>query len=1008
MPADLSLLYERLHAVDSTLVLPYRMDAAEADGARLLSQNPHMLPAAALELARENPVLSVAQGLGALKAAWSCQEPSLVAQAVAGLGIALCWWGYYRDARDCLDEALPELDTQQSLLVAEWHAVLCERRLMGLRGTDSRLMSIADRLDASGDAINAQRCRLNAVYSLLADTRRTEAQVVLRDAKQFFASHDLPADRAIALSIEARDLLYRGELEAGLGLLDQAEETFSQRDMTAMLCFAWMVRSVYYSQRHQVDQALHWSWAAHNRAKALRHEYYQLLSLTDIAAIQFQQGNLDRHLQTWVHISLLAIRLDLKATLAHSELTIANHRLQQGDYQAAAAGYRRAAELYNQVGDPIFSATCTLNLGVVARREGNFSESLRLINEARTVFERERYLELLATAHNNLGKTYATFGYLEPAIEHLESAIRIADQLGPGALAAQPVTLLAQLLAQRGQPDRAHALLDRAAEQAQAAGVDFDVALCRRTRADVFMSQGNPSTALELYQASLSEFKALSQREAAWEAQLGIAEAYTDLGRSDEASRELDHLEVGSLPPILRWRHCALSGKVAHAQHRPQEALQSYLDALSQVRAARRTLHREEEAGQLARTWQPTYDSALDIASELGDSARAFIIAELQGAQLLSARLGYLPPEGHDLETLAARLTEQLNRCLGRAWTVLRYAWHRRSLLLFTLTPTGLDWHHIPLEGRTQPALRLCTNPDDTFRRFAYLGRSSVQSNALPLSLASRRDLFGLLIPAAVRARLHPDHTLIIVPSHQLHGLAFQALLDDEAPLIERSRLLYTPSLSLLASLMERSAPPPPVEGQGLLVAQTHFDMPGYSDLPHITQEVEAVVQQSNRIRMLLSAEIDCNKLAEDGAQGRLFGYDWLHLATHAYVDPATGAFTGLLIGSGILTIGDIAQWRLAARLVTLSACQSGMGRWHYGDEISGLAQAFLSTGAQAVVASLWLAADAQTADLMAEFYAALNQGESPLAALAQAQRTAARSGLEAYYWAPFSLFGRP
>ena len=69
---------------------------------------------------------------------------------------------------------------------------------------------------------------------------------------------------------------------------------------------------------------------------------------------------------------------------------------------------------------------------------------------------------------------------------------------------------------------------------------------------------------------------------------------------------------------------------------------------------------------------------------------------------------------------------------------------------------------------------------------------------------------------------------------------------------------------------------------------------------------------------------------------------------------------------------------------------------------------ALRGAGVQTVIASLWLAADQQTADFMAIFYEHLNRAPNPVTALAQAQREAHRSGLAPYYWAPFCVFGKP
>ena len=57
------------------------------------------------------------------------------------------------------------------------------------------------------------------------------------------------------------------------------------------------------------------------------------------------------------------------------------------------------------------------------------------------------------------------------------------------------------------------------------------------------------------------------------------------------------------------------------------------------------------------------------------------------------------------------------------------------------------------------------------------------------------------------------------------------------------------------------------------------------------------------------------------------------------------------------------------AELVTLSACESGLGRKGGGDGLLGFAQAFLLAGSQSVCLSLWQVDDTATALLMDRFY---------------------------------------
>ena len=80
-------------------------------------------------------------------------------------------------------------------------------------------------------------------------------------------------------------------------------------------------------------------------------------------------------------------------------------------------------------------------------------------------------------------------------------------------------------------------------------------------------------------------------------------------------------------------------------------------------------------------------------------------------------------------------------------------------------------------------------------------------------------------------------------------------------------------------------------------------------------------------------------------------------------------------------------DWR-RARLVVLSACETGKTSRKLPDQLVTLAVGLLGAGAQAVVASAWDISDASTAILMLRFYhACRGQGIEPLEALRAAQQ---------------------
>jgi CHAT domain-containing protein len=111
-------------------------------------------------------------------------------------------------------------------------------------------------------------------------------------------------------------------------------------------------------------------------------------------------------------------------------------------------------------------------------------------------------------------------------------------------------------------------------------------------------------------------------------------------------------------------------------------------------------------------------------------------------------------------------------------------------------------------------------------------------------------------------------------------------------------------------------------------------------------------------------------------------------------------------LADGWIDVRAIYRIPLAARLVVLSACDSGSGDIRGGDEVIGLARGFLGAGAQDLVVSLWNVHDARAVDLMAVFYEQLRQGATPAASLRAAQCHFIARGDHAYYWASFLAIG--
>jgi CHAT domain-containing protein len=112
----------------------------------------------------------------------------------------------------------------------------------------------------------------------------------------------------------------------------------------------------------------------------------------------------------------------------------------------------------------------------------------------------------------------------------------------------------------------------------------------------------------------------------------------------------------------------------------------------------------------------------------------------------------------------------------------------------------------------------------------------------------------------------------------------------------------------------------------------------------------------------------------------------------------------------GILRASEIVNLDLNADLVTLSACQTGLGKVVRGEGMIGLTRAVMSAGASRVLVSLWEVSDVATPALMKSFYTRLVAGGSVAGALREAKIAMIHSDRpshrDPHCWAPFVVSG--
>jgi CHAT domain-containing protein len=261
---------------------------------------------------------------------------------------------------------------------------------------------------------------------------------------------------------------------------------------------------------------------------------------------------------------------------------------------------------------------------------------------------------------------------------------------------------------------------------------------------------------------------------------------------------------------------------------------------------------------------------------------------------------------------------------------------------------------------------------------------------------------------------------VLVIADGPIHRIPVESFIpaDGALPWGAGRRFSYGPSASVQTTLARA---PKPSWSRSLLAVGNPALLPGdraddelraagLGPLPHAEDEARAIhrlFEEEGGADLLVGSRATLDRWrARDPAR-----YRYLHFALHAVASDRRPDAGALLFGGGRLDLAAVRRLRLEAELATLSACETGVGRWVRGEGVIGLQHAFLSAGARSVVVTLWQVADRSTADFMGAFYGEVRAGRSPAEALARTKAEWIRSAGERAHpwrWAPFVLIGAP
>ncbi|MCH2044885.1 MAG: CHAT domain-containing protein [Saprospiraceae bacterium] len=285
---------------------------------------------------------------------------------------------------------------------------------------------------------------------------------------------------------------------------------------------------------------------------------------------------------------------------------------------------------------------------------------------------------------------------------------------------------------------------------------------------------------------------------------------------------------------------------------------------------------------------------------------------------------------------------------------------------------------------------------------------------------------------------------LLIVPDDELGYLPFEVFLSkppsdlknyaDYPYLIKDYAINYVYSAALLHQQKEYRAKAKKANKKGMLAYAAEYDLTEPSlatadlsrmrgaNLANLRKTLQPLPGAEKEVALLgkhLYGEFyDGINATEKSFKERAGDYEIIHLAMHGLLNSKKPILSSLVFSENgkseednFLHAYEIAQLDLNAKLVVLSACETGYGKFRQGEGVMSLAYAFTYAGASSMLVSLWQVNDYSTGKIMKDFYLNIAKYKPKDIALREAklaylEKMEGKKAAHPSYWAAFIQMG--
>lgn len=974
-----------------------------------------------------------------------CRESGNAARAWLEAGWAHLFLGDYAAVHAALAR-INGAQTGENQIRRKW----IEALLIEYQGDPQHAIPLYQEISAAwrarNDLPNAMRAlRDEANATLRSDA--TRARELLTLVRNFFVETHAPLDVAWCDYISVKLLSEQNEFTAALAAANRLRNFFVRHNMPLCVGLCDMSRGLLHHYLSEYGTAL----------KILTRAHRELLAqgaLADASSCQLNIGvaltELHRYDEAVFHlqeVSERALALGQRTKYALCLVNLGWARSKQGRFVEALQYYARARSEYEQAKLPIQLAYfCDVNEGVVYLSLGQFVQARQVLERARAVLAREHVPAYLAECEMCLAQVYSSMGQHSAACRALEHARTVYQtETQQPAWVGVCNRQLASLAIRRGDFEQARVLLAEAEGIFRETGQPIELAMTDLVSAELALAQSKQERAAHLFRAARRRFgEALP--DLAWRGEYGLGRVAEARARYTQALAR--YLNAIKMIAIVRgtlvteaWSNTFFGARssvyqdalrLTYAQGQPAMLLDIIEAAKARLLSVTLARHewrspKQRQHGRPDRAHTRLLKlqrEILELEKKLMAQTRLDAAPGLRGGvETLSGTLNALQEtRAHYEHTVSQiRVTQrglegapvvdpfelekfcaQAIKRWGTRWAGLVYYFYRGGLMIVTVEADRIRTKRMRLSAQERIWLSEYCNPDHQKRERYYRGtlHGFAVEGDITVGLSA---LTARLIPPWILERTD-EPMLVISPHEQLHQLPFHALCDKHGYLLERFRFLYAPSLQVWTQL----ASAPTAAGDKMLVCGLEEFGNDIPPLPSVRAEVRGLKKLGgSKTRVLWDKDALRASLLKMNQAGALRDVNILHFATHAIVDMDAPHWSRILLADGHLSLADVLDLSLKARLVTLSGCSTAMGTGGAGDEWIALARAFFYAGAQTVVATQWAVEDNRaTSGLMQEFYQQLERGCPIADALRGAQLRLMQNGKPPYLWAAYAVLG--